>query len=147
MVVISFLVIFMTDMKYQIIPDEMAVIVALASLSFILLTGQPLVNHILAGVGAFLALFSIYVFSKGKAMGFGDVKLVFVLGLFLGYPLAFIGLYLAFLTGAAVSLILIITHKKKFKQRIAFGPFLIIGAVIAFFYGHQLAQWYLHLIT
>lgn len=66
-------------------------------------------------------------------MGFGDVKLVFLLGLFLGFPKIVIAIYLAFLTGALVSVILVLGYKKSRKDTIPFGPFLIIGTVLSLF--------------
>ena len=74
-------------------------------------------------------------------MGFGDVILVFYLGLVLGFPNIGITLYLAFLTGAVVSLILILTGKKKLKGgTVPFGPFLIVAALICFFWGQYIQE-------
>jgi len=97
---------------------------------------------LLAGLGACLFFYLIYFVTKGKGIGFGDVKLVFVLGLFLGVTGVIVGLYVAFLTGAAVSSILVLSHRKKWKTRIAFAPFLLVGAVTSFFFGQQFIYWY-----
>ncbi len=70
-----------------------------------------------------------------QAMGFGDVELVFLMGLFLGFPKIVLALYLAFLTGAVIGVILIILGKKKLQSAIPFGPFLITGTFIAYFLG------------
>ena len=77
---------------------------------------------------------ALYLLTKGKGMGGGDVKYAFFMGLFLGYPGIIEGLYIAFLTGAFVSVMLILAGKKKFGQTIAFGPFLIAGTIIAYFH-------------
>lgn len=71
-------------------------------------------------------------------MGFGDVKLAFLMGLFLGFPKIVVALYFAFLTGAAVGVILIMLGKKKLKSAIPFGPFLVAGTVFALFWGEQI---------
>ena len=69
-------------------------------------------------------------------MGFGDVKLAFLLGLVLGFPKIIISLYLAFLTGAFIGLILILWRKKaSIKDTIPFGPFLVTGSIISLFLG------------
>lgn len=69
-------------------------------------------------------------------MGFGDVKLAFFMGLLLGFPRIVVALYIAFLTGALVSLILILMRKKKLRgDTIAFGPFLIIGTILSLYFG------------
>jgi len=73
-------------------------------------------------------------------MGGGDLKLALFLGLFLGFPNVIFALYLAFLTGALYSIILIVWKKKRFfKDTIALGPFLVLGSLIALFYGNLIS--------
>jgi len=142
----SFLVIFVADLKYQIIPDELVVSAGVGALlyQFILHAGDvPKLGYaVLAGLGASLFFYLIYFLTKGKGIGFGDVKLVFSLGLFLGVAGVVVGLYVAFLTGAAVSSILVLSQRKRWKTRIAFAPFLLVGATVSFFFGQQLINWY-----
>jgi len=71
-------------------------------------------------------------------MGWGDVKLAGLMGLFLGFPKTLIAFYLAFLTGAMVGAILVLSKKKRFKSEIAFGPFLTGATFIAFFWGERI---------
>ena len=66
-------------------------------------------------------------------MGMGDVKFAFVMGLLLGSPGVIIALYIAFLTGAILSAILILSKRKKFGQTVPFGPFLVVGTLIVLF--------------
>ena len=74
-------------------------------------------------------------------MGFGDVKLVFLIGLILGILNTVLALYLAFLTGAAVGLILILWGKRKFfGGKIPFGPFLVLGTFISLFLGEKIIK-------
>lgn len=97
--------------------------------------------------GAILAsLFFVLLIllTKGKGMGWGDVKYVLFLGLSLGYPKILLGLFLAFLLGAIGAVFLIILGKKHFGQTIPFGPFLSLGALIALFFGPQILNWYLN---
>lgn len=139
----SFLVIFVADSKYQIIPDLMLV-GATIGLFFYWLSSNivNLVSNVGSGVVGALFFLLIYAITRGKGMGMGDIKLAFVLGLFLGFPKIVVGVYLAFLTGAILGVILILIKKKSFGQRIAFGPFLIIGASISFFVGDIFLLWY-----
>ena len=96
-----------------------------------------------AGIaGFFLAL--IY-FTRGRAMGLGDVKLGFLIGLALGFPAGLIALFLAFLTGASASVILIMLGKKRFGETVPFGPFLSLGALAGLFFGPSLLNSYLNL--
>ncbi|MDP3004003.1 MAG: hypothetical protein Q8N43_00630, partial [Candidatus Azambacteria bacterium] len=95
---------------------------------------------LLTAAVAFLFFFAIYFFSGGRAMGLGDAKLAFLIGLFLSPLLSIAAFTLAFVIGAAFGIILIglgkiSPHYRKWgmKSQIAFGPFLVLGATIAFF--------------
>ncbi len=112
-----------------------------------LMAAEPLLGSILMGFligGFFMALIIV---TKGKGMGGGDVKLGAFIGLGLGFPYSLVALMLAFLTGAILSIILIILGKKHFGQTIPFGPFLVLGSLIALFWGNQIMNWYLNLVT
>lgn len=80
-------------------------------------------------------------------MGFGDVKFVIFMGFFLGFPNIIVGLFISFLLGAIIGLLLIAVKKKKIKSQVPFAPFLIIGTLVAYFYGGVLMDIYLsHLL-
>ena len=102
-------------------------------LVLVLLLGQFSWVGLAVGVGLIGAIWAI---SKGKAMGFGDVEIAAVLGLWLGWPKTAYALWIAFVSGAAVGIWYLVVGKKKMKSRIAFGPFLILGSWLAF-----LIQW------
>jgi len=97
---------------------------------------------------AFLAslfFLAIVFLSQGKWMGLGDVKLAFLMGLFLGFPNILVALFLAFFIGAIIGIGLIISGKRTLKSEVPFGPFLITGTFIALFWGNQITNWYLSL--
>jgi len=103
-----------------------------------------------AGIGA-VALFGFYlllalVYPGG--MGFGDVKLAGVLGLFLGWlgwgPLA-IGAFAAFALGGVFSVIVVALRRGGRKTRIPFGPWMVAGAWVGILAGAELSAWYLGL--
>ena len=167
-VICSLIVIFFTDLKYGIIPDKVVFpaigLVVLFHLMRVFcfvppseesrslschLGGGTSPGHLggvlLAGlaVAAFFGL--LVILTKGRGMGMGDVKLALLMGLFLGFPKILIALYFAFLTGALVSVILILGKKKKFGQTIPFGPFLVGGTIFALFYGSRAIDWWLAL--
>ena len=129
----SFFVIFVADAKYQIIPDSMIVASSLGSLVWVLQTSSVAHTVVNVCVGAVSALFFYVIWhvSRGRGMGLGDVKLSGILGFFLGFPAIVFALYGAFLTGAAAGVILMITGHKTLKSKIAFGPFLLFGALVA----------------
>jgi prepilin signal peptidase PulO-like enzyme (type II secretory pathway) len=87
----------------------------------------------------------IVVLSRGRAMGWGDVKLAGALGLIFGWPDILIVLILAFIVGAAFSLVLMAGGGKKIKDMIPFGPFLIIGSALVFFSGYWIIGGYFKL--
>lgn len=78
------------------------------------------------------------------AMGWGDVKLGAVLGLFLGWRLAFVGLELAVLAGAAAGAGLVLLRRRRLGEGIPFGPWLGGGAVAAVLGGMPVVAWYAH---
>ncbi len=149
LIILSFLiVIFVSDLRYGIIPDEVVFPVVGLAVLFHLRgvleagTWLHLGGVLLAALGAagfFLALVAI---TKGKGMGMGDVKLVGLMGLLLGWPEIVVALYLAFLTGAMVGVILIFAKKRRFGQTVPFGPFLVSAAWVVLFWGDQLLAWF-----
>jgi leader peptidase (prepilin peptidase) / N-methyltransferase len=134
-IISSLIVVFFVDLKYGIIPDKVVYPSILAAIVYLFINHQSLIiNHLLAAFGAFLFFLALYLLTKGKGMGFGDVKLVFLLGLVLGFPKIIVAFYIAFLTGAIIGIILILWGKKKLGgTTIPFGPFLVAGAFIALF--------------
>lgn len=91
--------------------------------------------------------FLIVFFSKEKAMGGGDIKLVFLIGLILGWPAITVGLFIGFLTGGFVAAMLLLIGKKRLGQTLPLGPFLNLGALISLFFGQQLLDMYLRAIV
>ncbi|PIZ63239.1 hypothetical protein COY16_02590 [Candidatus Roizmanbacteria bacterium CG_4_10_14_0_2_um_filter_39_13] len=144
-IVAVLIVMFLSDIRYQIIPDEMQIallmlgILKVVSLSLFLkgtsLIGlsQDLGMHILYGVGVMSPLLLVFLITKGRGMGFGDVKLAFVMGLILGLLSGFLALYISFVVGGMVGGVLLLTKKGKRKTKIAFGPFLILGLYLMMF--------------
>jgi len=102
---------------------------------------------LLSAVGASTFFLLIFLVSQGRWMGFGDVKLAFFMGLFLGFPNILAALFLAFLIGAIIGVCLIIFGKKKFSSEVPFGPFLIMGTFLALLFGEKLISWYLGFVT
>ena len=113
-------------------------------LSYLLFAPQNIAIKILMAV--LPSVFTIgfaYLFSKGKAMGLGDVLLILALSLIFLWPDILIVLFLSFVLGSIFSLILIIFKKKTIKDIIPFGPFLALGAFIAFLFSDIIINNYL----
>jgi len=90
---------------------------------------------ILTGILSFGFMLLIHLFSHGKGMGMGDVKFALFMGVFLGWPETLWAYYLAFGSGAMISLFLMLLKQKGLKDKIPFGPFLVLGTILAFFVG------------
>ena len=98
-------------------------------------------SFLISGLGAGGFFFLIWAVSKGKWLGFGDVKLAFLMGLLLGVNVI-VALFFAFIIGAIVGLGLMALGKKGLKSQVPFGPFLVAGTFIALFWGQELIRWY-----
>jgi leader peptidase (prepilin peptidase) / N-methyltransferase len=144
------IVIFVYDLKHYIIPDKViysAIIVSgawyLASgVFFDLYAGSEMLNTIYAASGAAAFFLFIVLFSRGKWMGVGDIKLAFLMGLILSWPGVLVALLAAFYIGAIVGLGLIILKKRRLKSEVPFAPFLVTGTFLALFWGDKLTSWY-----
>jgi leader peptidase (prepilin peptidase)/N-methyltransferase len=155
LIIISFLIIiFVFDLKYFIIPDEviypaifLSIIWLLYSFFIGIATSHEIILTIISALGASLFFFLIWFFSKGMAMGFGDVKLALLIGLLLGFPNTIVGLFLGFLLGAIIGSIMVFLKKKGFSSEVPFAPFIIAGAIISFFFGNSIVNWYLSLMV
>ena len=84
---------------------------------------------------------------KREGMGGGDVTLGLFIGVFNGFPNNILAIFLGFITGSVFSLVLIAFGKKTMKDNIPFGPFLILGSMVAFFFGSEILNWYLNLFS
>ena len=139
------------DLRWMILPNRViypAIGVAVVQLGLFAAWGGsyhiwlgPLIAATMAG-GAFWILASV---ADGKLMGGGDVKLVFLMGLILGLQRTGLALFLSFDSAALIGIILILLHLRKRTDYLPFGPFLIAGTIMAYFYGTQIIHWYLRI--
>jgi leader peptidase (prepilin peptidase) / N-methyltransferase len=137
------------DLEKKIIPDIVILPVAGLGLPLMVVLGSaPWWQWPVAGLGAAGFLFLIsevyYRIRHVEGMGFGDVKLALCMGVYLG-PAVVPALFLGFLSGATVGVILIGGRRGDGKTAIPFGPFLAAGAILALFFGGALIDAYLGL--
>jgi len=162
----SLIVIFVYDLKHYIIPDKIiypAIVITFIYKFFevlnfghwdligncpessgleignLITVFNPFIAAILAGV----FFLGIVIFTKGKGMGGGDVKLAFLMGLLLGWPLIIVAVFSSFILGSIVGIFLILFGKKKMKSMVPFGPFLVVGTFLALFWGKDIIGWYI----
>jgi len=152
------IVIFISDLKYQLISDYILLALFILSILFHLIGlrvdharplqystiynyFQPFITiYISSGFAIAFPIWLIYFISRERAMGLGDVYLSAIMGFLLGWQAGFIALYIAFVTGAIFGLFVIIFKNKKLKSKIAFGPFLVIGTVVMLFWGERILE-------
>ncbi len=161
LIISSLIIIFFADLKYGIIPFKviiLAVSIIFLRHLYLLVTGQEQLiasyltpsffNFLFSGLSSFLLFLFLFLITKGKGMGFGDVVYAFFMGLLIGFPDIIVSLYIAFLTGAAISLILVLLRRKKFIGGIIpFGPFLVLGTFVCLFWGDSIInQFVLYLL-
>src|SRR5680860_231459 len=98
------------------------------------------------GAAVLYAFYFALVLVYPSGMGFGDVKLAGVLGMYLawlGWAELAVGAFLGFLLGGALGGLLLVTRKAGRKSKIPFGPFMLLGAFVGIFIGNPVADWYL----
>ena len=134
--------IFFSDLVYGLIPDWAVILGGVGAIIWQI--GQiSLIWQILIALAAAAFFWFLAAATRGRGMGTGDITLAFFLGLWLGWPKIAVAVWLAFLIGAIVGLGLILLGRKKFGQTLPFGPFLITGAIVAYFYGGKVLSWFL----
>ncbi len=109
-----------------------------------LLLAEPLLGGLATGLTVAAFFSALIILTRGRGMGWGDVKLGAFLGICLGFPNGLLAVILSFILGAAVSLLVIVFGKKSLKSQIPFGPFLSLGGLIALLWGEKIVNWYLH---
>ena len=129
-----------TDCKEQLLYDEVSTVVMVSGIIYAYYFGNmwAAVQGAMASVAVMLA---IYWASRG-GMGFGDVKLAFVLGVWLGFEQSLLCLLLAFILGGVVGVLLLLTGLKTRKDAIPFGPYLCVSGWVSFVCGKELIAWY-----
>lgn len=140
--------IFFYDLHTLTIPDPFVIVFFIVSaVGIILFERDTIVIRALSGVALGAFFWILFAVSRGRWIGGGDVRLGFVLGFWLGWPAATVALFGAYLLGLVVVLPLLLFGKTNSRSRIAFGPFLIASAWIAFLWGKEILNWYLSLIS
>jgi prepilin signal peptidase PulO-like enzyme (type II secretory pathway) len=148
-ILVMLMVLAVYDLRWMILPDK--VVLPLIVVSFIyaavmaVMGHDPrlLADHLLAATLAGGSFYALVFFSKGRAMGGGDIKLAFAMGLILGIRAMLLALFLAFTIGAIIGIGLILSHRKGKKDQIPFGPFLVLATIIAYLFGLQIIGFYL----
>ena len=153
---IIFIIIIFYRYRSHIIPDSMSLSIFILSIVLIIIKvpnqiEYDYISNIIGFIIGFSSLFLIrFIFQllyiKKEAMGFGDVKLFAALGLLLGLQNIILSFIISFVLAALIEVILIGLKYRNRESEIAFGPYLILGSFMAYYYGEQIITWYLSLI-
>lgn len=147
LLVTCYLSLTVVDLEFQILPDEITFFLGVAVFMGLLFLPSPLLfQHVFWGLVGFSFFLAIFLLTGGRGLGFGDVKLSFVIASFLGYPQFLVWLFVSFLGGAFVGIVLLLFGKFGLKHEIAFGPFLLTGAFVTVFFGGNMFDWYTNLL-
>jgi leader peptidase (prepilin peptidase)/N-methyltransferase len=119
-------------------------ILILAIFQIFLISDLSVIDHI---VGFFIISIPFYIIAVlTNGLGGGDIKLIAVSGLLLGYQATLVAFFIAAVLGGLIAVLLLITKQQERKSLIAFGPYLCIGIYIAYLYGQTIFTWYISLI-
>ena len=146
LVTISFI-----DLDHQIIPDVLSIPGIVAGLAAAFIPGNvswfDSIIGIIGGGGTLFLVGLVYEKLTGKqGMGGGDVKLLAMIGAWMGWRSLPFVLLVSSLTGAIIGSVFLLAAGKGYRVRIPFGPFLSLGALFYIFFGPQLTNWYISLL-
>ncbi|WP_087971909.1 prepilin peptidase [Oceanobacillus rekensis] len=140
------MIILVSDINYMLIPNK----VLLFFLPFFILMRvvvplDPWGSALIGAIIGFGIIFIIILVSRG-GMGAGDMKLFGVLGIVLGTEKILLAFFLSCVIGSVIGAVLILFKLIKRKQPVPFGPYIVVAAIITYFYGDSLINWYFNLL-
>jgi leader peptidase (prepilin peptidase)/N-methyltransferase len=142
------IIVTVSDIAYMLIPDKVLLFfLPIFIILRVFIPLDPWWGPIAGALGGFSLLFLIAVVTKGNGMGFGDVKLYFVIGIVLGLQNVLLSFFLASLSGSVIGGIGLLTGVVKRKNPIPFGPFIAIGAIISYYFGENIVELYIKWVT
>lgn len=141
------MIILVSDISYMIIQNK----VLLFFLPFFIIMRvivplEPWWSSIVGGLVAVVLIAIIIIISRG-GMGAGDMKLFGVLGIILGTSKVLLAFFLSCLIGAVIGIFLLAFKIIERKQPIPFGPYIIVAAILTYFYGDAMINWYFNLLA
>lgn len=136
---------FFFDLRYLKIADE--ILLPAIAIALIATLAAPLTPHFidaLIGAGIGVAFFGLqYAVSKGTWIGLGDLRVGAFMGAILGWKLMIVALFVSYLAGSVVSIIVALKKGKFRDVKIPFAPLLVTGTIVAMFFGEEILRWYL----
>lgn len=129
------------DLEEGIIPDEFVFVgVGIAFFYVLFFKNANSFEHLFGGFALGLFMLCLHLLTKGKGMGLGDVKFTLFPAIYFLFPYNLLWLFLSFILGSIIGIILIIMKKAKFGKEIPFGPFLAISFIIIMIWGDPILK-------
>ena len=145
----AMIVLFAIDLEHQLLPNVITVPgIVIGFLASLFLPPGPVMSlaGIAAGGGLLWLIIEVWLRLRGvEAMGFGDVKMLAMIGAFLGVKLAILTFILSSLMGGLIGLFVIITRRGGMTTALPYGTMLAVAAFIASVAGERMIDWYVHL--
>jgi leader peptidase (prepilin peptidase)/N-methyltransferase len=143
----ALLVLFMIDLEHQILPDVITLpgIVIGVAVSVFLPPGpiESLIGLLLGGGLLWAIAEAWFRLRKVEAMGFGDVKMLAMVGAWLGWKMVILTFVLSSMMGGLVGVVLLVSRRADMATRVPFGTMLAVAAMMASLYGGPILAWYL----
>jgi leader peptidase (prepilin peptidase) / N-methyltransferase len=143
----ALVVLFAIDLEHQILPNVITLPGIVVGFLFALVTPvgwlASALGIVLGGGILYAIAAAYYAVRKEEGLGMGDVKMLAMIGAFLGWKAVLVTLVLASFSGSIVGLALIATSRGSMKYALPFGTFLAMGAVAAMAFGDPLLTWYM----
>ena len=138
------IIIFIYDLKYYLVLDVIvwpAIIIAFL-FNFLVLK-VDLLSLLIAGVVGVLFFGLQFVVSKGKWIGGGDILIGLLIGFIVGWPSILLVIFIAYILGSIIGVILLTIKKRKWSSKVPFGPFLVFSVWLVMLFGNIIWDWYL----
>ena len=143
----AMIVLFVIDLHHRILPNVITlpgIVIGLVISVFLPPGWRSSLIGLIAGGGVLLAIGEGYYRTRGyEGLGMGDVKMLAMIGAFLGWPLMLVTLVLASLAGSVVGVGMLVSRRGDMKAALPFGTFLAVGALVAAVAGNAVIDWYL----
>lgn len=145
----ALIVLFMIDLEHQLLPNAITLpgILIGFAFSFVAPPGplESLLGILLGGGVLYAIAAGYYFWRKEEGMGMGDVKMLAMVGAFLGWRAVLLTLVLSSFAGAVIGMALMTTQRGNLKYALPFGTFLALGTLVAMLFGEPILDWYLGL--
>ncbi|MGQ9499664.1 MAG: prepilin peptidase [Dissulfurimicrobium sp.] len=148
----TLIIITFIDLEHQIIPDILSLpMIALGLISSFFLADlnwyDSIIGALLGGGALYLVASGYYLLTHKEGMGGGDIKLLAMIGAFLGWKAIPLVIFISAGIGSVIGVSLILIHKAERRTAIPYGPFLAFAALISLLYGREITIWYSNILA